>query len=346
MPTRTTTSLPCKQLTVADGNWDSNRAKIDRVVLHTMVGTVKSANARFNNPSSQVSSHYGVDMNGDLYQWVDEDNVAYTNGNYAMNQRSVTIEHADNGDYDGTRPDSLYQTAGNLVRDICQFYGIPIDRAHILKHREIVATHCPGTLDVDRIIRIAKGEEKPQEEQVTDIKAKELIYFATHGNWAPEGSEREFINSDISPEEYAKVRFKDEVVASNYRTATGNYAPQFERDWWLDHQANGGGHPVEDLAVNWHQNLVLPQLEAVKQPLVAEIEELKAKLAVSTSDDLQDDQTIAELTQKLEDAEKRLAEISHKQPYLEPQMSPLQEALQLLRRLLELGKKSKTEDKE
>src|SRR6185503_6983220 len=156
---RQVTTLPVIEKTVANGNWDSSRSTIDRIVIHTMVGTAQAADTRFNNPSQQVSAHYGVLLNGTLWHWVDEDNTAYAAGDYAMNQRSINIEHEDNGNYNGTRPDSLYTTSAILVADICAFYNIPIDRQHILKHSEVSdnPTGCPDALDIDRIVKQAQG---------------------------------------------------------------------------------------------------------------------------------------------------------------------------------------------
>src|SRR5258708_18286423 len=74
-----------------------------------------------------------------------------------MNQRSIGIEHIDDNNYNGIRPDILYATSARLVADICQFYGIPIDRKHILKHSEVsdAPTGCPDALDIERIVRQA-----------------------------------------------------------------------------------------------------------------------------------------------------------------------------------------------
>ncbi len=43
-----------------------------------------------------------------------------------------------------------------LVADICKRYGIPLDRKHVLGHNEVTATACPGGLDVDEVVRLAK----------------------------------------------------------------------------------------------------------------------------------------------------------------------------------------------
>jgi hypothetical protein len=127
------------------------------IVIHTMDGTVAGANDRFNNPTSRVSAHYGIGLDGTIYHWVDETYTAYHADNYPVNQASIGIEHEDGGNANGTRPDVLYTVSANLVRDICEYYKIPIDRAHIRKHSEVAQdpTDCPDALDIDRIVREA-----------------------------------------------------------------------------------------------------------------------------------------------------------------------------------------------
>lgn len=155
MTTRKVTTLPVTEKTVCQTNADQNRTPIDRIIIHTEVGTNTSADHRFNDCNSKVSAHYGVDLDGSIWHWVDEDWVAYHAGNYEMNQRSIGIEHADNGLYNDPRPDSLYASSIALVAEICKFYSIPCDREHILKHSEVVATGCPDALDIDRIVKEA-----------------------------------------------------------------------------------------------------------------------------------------------------------------------------------------------
>lgn len=162
MPSRAVTNvLPFTELPVAIGNFDETRSTIDRIIIHTMVGTWQSAADRFNNPTQKVSAHYGVKYDGGLIHWLEEFWTAYQAGKYPMNQRSIGIEHEDMGNYNSPRPDALYQTSGKLVADICKFYNIPCDRKHILKHSEVSATQCPDSLDIDRIIREAQGVLNP-----------------------------------------------------------------------------------------------------------------------------------------------------------------------------------------
>ena len=133
------------------------------VVIHTMVGTIASAGARFMNPASNVSAHYGIGLDGSSVQWVQESDTAYHAGNWDMNLNSVGIEHEDGGDFNGARSDALYQASSGLVRDICNRYGIPIDRAYILMHKEVpgASTGCPDALDIERIVAMAAGTWHP-----------------------------------------------------------------------------------------------------------------------------------------------------------------------------------------
>ena len=134
------------------------------VVIHTMVGTTTQANGRFQNPSSQVSAHYGVGLGGSIVQWCKEQDTAWHAGEWTVNLTSIGIEHEDGGDFMGVRPDVLYTESAKLVRTICLTYGIPIDRQHIVGHREIHATACPDALDIDRIVREAQGEDMTAQE--------------------------------------------------------------------------------------------------------------------------------------------------------------------------------------
>jgi hypothetical protein len=154
-------------------NYSVGRGKeIKLIVLHWIVGTLESADATFANADRKASAHYGVGDN-DIHQWVKEDDTAWHSGVWVVNQASIGIEHE--GGWllpDGTRKvptDKTHETSGKLVADICRRYNIPIDRQHIVTHREQSATECPGTLDVDRIIQIAKDQTipDPQPEKVT-----------------------------------------------------------------------------------------------------------------------------------------------------------------------------------
>jgi len=126
---------------------------IDRVVLHWIVGKLESADVTFQNTTRNTSAHYGIG-DDEVHQYVKEENTAHHAGVWAMNLRSIGIEHE--GGPDLPISDLTYATSSQLLADICTRHQIPLDREHIIKHNEVRATQCPGTLDIDRIIRDAK----------------------------------------------------------------------------------------------------------------------------------------------------------------------------------------------
>lgn len=125
-------------------NSDSNRTKIDRIVIHHNA-TTNDAVARhtwYVSSGHGTSAHYQVTPDK-IWGCVGENYVAYHAGNYPMNQRSIGIEHLNNtGAPTWTIAEETYRNSAKLIRDICERYNIPIDRQHILKHGEVSSTAC------------------------------------------------------------------------------------------------------------------------------------------------------------------------------------------------------------
>lgn len=134
------------------GNYDTSRSPLDRIVIHSMAGSMAGTLAHFQNPATIPSAHYGIGFDGKIVQYLPENVTAYHAGNYAINQRSFGVEHEDQGNNQIDRPDALYESSAQLVADLSKIYNIPLDRTHVIKHNEVIATECPGSLDIDRII--------------------------------------------------------------------------------------------------------------------------------------------------------------------------------------------------
>ena len=138
------------------GNFDTaGRVEPDIIILHSMDGTLDGSTAWFRRPGGTNSAHYGLGQDGRLVAWIPENCVAYHAGKYEINKRAIGIECEDFGNNQAPRSDQLYQSVARLVAEISLAYGIPLDREHVKKHNEIVPTSCPGTLDIDRILREA-----------------------------------------------------------------------------------------------------------------------------------------------------------------------------------------------
>jgi hypothetical protein len=149
---------------------------IKKIVIHHMVGTIEGADKTFQDTVRQTSAHYGVARDGRTWQWVAESSTAWHAGSFTVNQQSIGIEHEDLAHDDFT--ETLYQTSARLIAEICNRYGLPINANTIIPHRSIVATQCPGTIDLAKLISMANNQG---DDMATDALTKEEIIVAHRG---------------------------------------------------------------------------------------------------------------------------------------------------------------------
>lgn len=175
---------------IPNTNYDTSRKKIDTIFIHWIVGNLASADARFKKIGEQVSAHYGIE-DEKVYQWVEDAHTAYHCGVYAWNQRSIGIEHSASPDKPASN--STYSTSAQLIAEISKRHNIPLDREHIKGHSEVKATACPGTMDIDRIIREAKALLNP-EFVINDQTIIDLGQYGKHEIQAIRGFYAEALN--------------------------------------------------------------------------------------------------------------------------------------------------------
>lgn len=226
MNTREYTSLPFIEKPVAVGRFGTGRGTINKIVIHTMIGTTASASSLFaspapSDPTKISSAHYGVSYDGTLTAWLEEYYTAYHSGNRDVNFTSIGIEHEDMSNYTSPRPDALYKTSAKLVADICKFYNIPCDRNHILKHNEIVATGCPHNLDIGRIVKEAQEILTPQPtESIEQLKQKINDLIETEKRLKSEHKQivediRKVHSTELANERSKCLKeFKDKIVST------------------------------------------------------------------------------------------------------------------------------------
>jgi len=120
---------------------------VDKIVIHVTQGSYASAMNWFQNPAAGVSAHYTVrSADGVVGQSVSEENAAWHAGNEEYNLTSVGIEHEGFVDDPSWFTDAMYRSSARLAAYLCDKYGIPVDRQHIIGHNEVPgATHTdPG----------------------------------------------------------------------------------------------------------------------------------------------------------------------------------------------------------
>ncbi len=150
----------------------------DVIVIHVAVATLQGCFNTFNNPNEQKSSHYCVGELGEIWQFVNENDNAWHAG-FIVNPTSklvkdrigkypspnaYTIGIENEGEYVGDSTpqdftDAQYEANGWLVAQCAKRWNIPMDRDHVIGHKELRADKtCPGKLvSIDRIIAIAKS---------------------------------------------------------------------------------------------------------------------------------------------------------------------------------------------
>ncbi|MEV7148077.1 N-acetylmuramoyl-L-alanine amidase [Streptomyces sp. NPDC093084] len=118
---------------------------IDRVIIHVTQHAYAGTLSIFQNPKKRVSAHYLLrSADGHVAQCVRESDVAWHAGNWDYNTRSVGIEHEGWVEEPEYFTDALYTESARLTASICDRYGIPKDRDHIIGHVEV-----PGTDHTD-----------------------------------------------------------------------------------------------------------------------------------------------------------------------------------------------------
>jgi len=138
---------PIKQFIQSPNHSCRNGARIDKIVVHCTEGSLASTLAEFQKSDGrQVSAHYVIDRNGDIYQMVSDSDRA----NHCMgaNESSIGIEHV------GTETDSLAApqaaASAGLIRWLLEQYHIR--RTNIFGH-DFTPGYCRpgGTSCPDRL---------------------------------------------------------------------------------------------------------------------------------------------------------------------------------------------------
>lgn len=152
------------------------------IVLHyTGMATAEEALVRLTDPAAQVSAHYLLSDDGEIYSLVPEDRrawhagVAYWQGQRDINSMSIGIEITNPGHDFGYRafPPAQIEAVRTLVRDIMDRHRLEADS--VIGHSDIA----PGR-------KIDPGELFPWERLARD----------SMGRWPILSGTKQFISSD------------------------------------------------------------------------------------------------------------------------------------------------------
>ena len=140
---------------------------IDRIILHHNAATNKNVamNTWLQGGAAGTSAHYEITPT-EIIGCVGEQYAAWHAGGTGPadpprianpNQRSIGIENLNStGAPNWSLDPRTIKNCARLVADICKRYNIPCDRRHVLGHNEVTSTACPGGMNVDEVVRLAK----------------------------------------------------------------------------------------------------------------------------------------------------------------------------------------------
>ena len=105
------------------------------ITIHDTEETLDNTIAIFWNQSNGVSVAYVVDTDGTVYQCLHEKDIAFQNGNYWYNQRTIGIEHVgvDATGYQWYNA-TEYLGSAKLSAYLLSKYNIPLDHEHVMSH--------------------------------------------------------------------------------------------------------------------------------------------------------------------------------------------------------------------
>ncbi|WP_170240510.1 N-acetylmuramoyl-L-alanine amidase [Streptococcus hyovaginalis] len=135
-----------------------SRMKIDRIVIHHNMTTDKNIAMQtwYESSKNWTSAHYEIADN-EIWGCVGEQYSAFHSGDSTMNRRSIGIEHVNSTwGPDWKISEGTYKSSAKLIADICKRYNIPIDAKHIIPHKHVSATECPGGIDMAKLIKMTQ----------------------------------------------------------------------------------------------------------------------------------------------------------------------------------------------
>lgn len=258
-------------------NFSKNFNQKKGICIHTAVGSYSGTISWFKNPSAQVSSHYVINEAGtEITQCVRESDRAWAQGTkYRVtaplvkrlggnpNNYLISIECAD-----GRKPHEhdrtgQYKALAWLVADIAKRNNIPLNREHVIGHKEIRASKtCPGNIDINQVLQIAKGGDMSKME-IEKKTFEELVTKATRLDEALKGKD-EHLMLATEVEDVVKQKTKD--LSKKITQLEKKHVPEIEEAY------------QEGVADTQEEQKA--EIEALKASLSGELLELGKKMSI------------------------------------------------------------------
>ncbi len=170
MPTAVTPTFPIEFIPIPESNYRKGRNGMvpDAIAIHIADGSKLAVVSTFKNPANEKSSHFLVNKDGSITQFVNTANASYCNGildnpinelvlkrTQNPNDWTITIEHEGFGSNDITQ--AQYAATAMLIKFLSKKWNIPLDRTHVFGHREVFSRKtCPGLINIDKLVQTAR----------------------------------------------------------------------------------------------------------------------------------------------------------------------------------------------
>ena len=132
-------------------NYSSRNGRgICKITPHHMAGNLSLQTCANVLENGGASANYGIDSNGRIACFVDEDFRSWCSCSYDNDSQAITIEVAnDGGDPDWHISDAALESLINLCVDICRRYGFRLNytgdsNGNLTRHNMFYPTTCPG----------------------------------------------------------------------------------------------------------------------------------------------------------------------------------------------------------
>jgi N-acetyl-anhydromuramyl-L-alanine amidase AmpD len=131
----------------------------EAIVIHIMAGRLRTVDAWFQDARAVVSAHYGIGRQGEVHQYVREEDTAFhvgvvddpawpgikLCGGTFVNPNYYTIGIEHEGFAHCAWPETQRASSAELIAQVAARWHIPVDAVHIVRHHDIRRSKsCPG----------------------------------------------------------------------------------------------------------------------------------------------------------------------------------------------------------
>lgn len=123
--------------------------KICKFTPHYMAGNLSCQSCVNCWINRDASSNYGIDSDGNIACYVEEENRAWTSSSPSNDNQAITVEVANLDNTTGKISDKAWQALVRLATDICHRYNFKLNftgdaSGSLTMHKMFAATACPG----------------------------------------------------------------------------------------------------------------------------------------------------------------------------------------------------------